>query len=129
MNGENIDAAAFNDNVGGFLTLTNAADAQVTVGSGAGFVHRDVEHEHRQRAPARASRSTSCSRAPSPVTVTVTRDDASIADKVQALVDAANVVQSTVDGLTKYDPTAEPGLAAHRRLDREPAHERARRTR
>ena len=35
-NGENIDASAFNDNVGGFLTLTAAADAQVTVGSGPG---------------------------------------------------------------------------------------------
>ena len=40
------------------------------------------------------------------VTVTVNRDDAGIADKVQAMVDAANQVQGTVDQLTKYDPSS-----------------------
>jgi flagellar hook-associated protein 2 len=105
MNGENIDAAAFNDNVGGFLTLTNAADAQVTVGSGPGS-YTVTSSTNTVSGLLPGVTVNLLQQSTSPVTVTVTRDDASIADKVQALVDAANVVQSTVDGLTKYDPTA-----------------------
>src|SRR6185503_16687897 len=35
-NGENIDGSVFNDAVGGFVTLTAAADASITVGAGDG---------------------------------------------------------------------------------------------
>jgi flagellar hook-associated protein 2 len=103
--GENVDASAFNDNVGGFLTLTAAADAQVTVGSGAGsYSVTSSTNTVSGLLPGVTVNLKQQSAAP--VTVTVTRDDAGIADKVQALIDAANLVQTTVDGLTKYDPSS-----------------------
>jgi flagellar hook-associated protein 2 len=120
LSGENIDAAAFNDNVGGFLTLTAAADAQVTVGTGAGsYAVTSSSNTVTGLLPGVTvnlkQQSTDL------ITVTVNRDDASIADRVQAMVDAANQVQSTVAQLTQYDPssnTASPltGDAAASRL-------------
>ncbi len=102
-NGENIDASAFNDNVGGFVTLTEAADAQVTVGEGAGaYTVSSATNTVSGLLPGVTVQLVS--KSADPVTVTVQRDDAGLADKVQALVDAANKVYDTVDGLTKYDP-------------------------
>ncbi len=107
-NGENVDASAFNDNVGGFLTLTAAADAQVTVGTGAGsYTVGSASNTVNGLLPGVTVNLKQQSS--DLVTVTVNRDDNGIADKVQALVDAANQVQSTVDGLTKYDPTSNSG--------------------
>ena len=106
--GENIDASAFNDNVGGFLTLTAASDAQVTVGSGAGsYTVTSATNTVSGLLPGVTVNLKQQSTIP--VTVTVTRDDAGIADKVQALIDAANTVQTTVSGLTKYDPSSNTG--------------------
>lgn len=106
--GENIDASAFNDNVGGFLTLTAASDAQVTVGSGPGsYTVTSATNTVSGLLPGVTVNLKQQSA--TPVTVTVTRDDAGIADKVQALVDAANAVQTTVSGLTKYDPSSNTG--------------------
>jgi flagellar hook-associated protein 2 len=104
-NGENIDSAAFNDKVGGFLTLTSAADAQVTVGNGPGS-YTVTSSTNTVSGLLPGVTVNLLQQSATPVIVTVTRDDASIADKVQALVDAANLVQTTVDGLTKYDPSA-----------------------
>ena len=107
-NGENIDASAFNDNVGGFLTLTAAADANVTVGNGAGsYVVTSSSNTLTGLLPGVTV--TLKQQSADPVTVTVTHDDQSLADKVQALIDAANAVQTTVAGLTKYDPTTNQG--------------------
>ena len=104
-NGENIDASAFNDAVGGFLTLTAAADAQVTVGTGPGsFSVTSSTNTVSGLLPGVTLNLKQQSAAL--VTVTVNRDDAGMADRVQAMVDAANTVQSTVDGLTKYDPSS-----------------------
>ncbi len=108
LNGENIDAAAFNDNVGGFLTLSSAADAQVTVGSGPGS-YTVTSSTNTVSGLMPGITVNLLQQSATPVTVTVSHDDASIADKVQALIDAANAVQSTVDGLTKYDPTSNSG--------------------
>ena len=104
-NGENVDASAFNDNVGGFLTLTAAADAQITVGTGPGsYTVGSTTNTINGLLPgvtvSLKQKSTD------PVTVTVNRDDAAIADKVQSLIDAANQVQDTVSQLMKYDPTS-----------------------
>ncbi len=104
-NGENIDAAAFNDSVGGFLTLTAASDAQVTVGSGPGS-YTVASSTNTVSGLLPGVTVNLLQQSTSPVTVTVAHDDAAIADKVQALIDAANQVQSTVDGLTKYDPSS-----------------------
>ena len=113
-NGENIDASAFNDNVGGFLTLTAAADAQVTVGSGAGFVHGHVEHATRVTGLLPGVTVNLKQQSTDPVTVTVNRDDAGIADKVQALIDAANAVQTHRRRADEVRPVVEHGVAAHR---------------
>jgi flagellar hook-associated protein 2 len=104
-NGENIDASAFNNNVGGFLTLTAAADAQVTVGSGAGsYTVNSSSNSLTGLLPGVTV--TLLQQSTDPVTVTVSHDDQTIADNVQALIDAANAVQTTIAGLTKYDPTS-----------------------
>ncbi len=104
-NGENIDASAFNSNVGGFLTLTAASDAKVTVGTGPGSY--DVTSSTNTVSGLLPGVTVNLKQQSTElVTVTVNRDDSGIADKVQALVDAANQVQSTVDGLTKYDPSS-----------------------
>ncbi len=108
LNGENIDSSAFNDNVGGFLELSTAKDAQVTVGSGPGS-YTVTSDTNSVSGLLPGITVNLLQESTSAVTVTVGRDDASIADKVQALVDAANGVQTTVDGLTKYDPTSNSG--------------------
>ena len=103
-NGENIDASAFNANVGGFLTLTAAADALVTVGSGPGsYTVTSTGNSLSGLLPGVTVNLKQQSAVP--VTVTVNRDDAAIADKVQAMIDAANTVQDVISQLTKYDPT------------------------
>lgn len=104
-NGENIDAAAFNDSVGGFLTLTAAADAQVTVGSGPGS-YTVASSTNTVSGLLPGVTVNLLQQGTGPVTVTVSRDDASLGDKVQALIDAANQVQDTVAQLTKYDPSS-----------------------
>jgi flagellar hook-associated protein 2 len=102
-NGENIDAGAFNAAVGGLTTLTAAADAQLTVGSGPGaFTITSSTNTVSGLLPGITVNLKS--KPTDPVTITVGRDSASIADKVQAMVDAANKVKTTIDDLTKYDP-------------------------
>ena len=106
--GENIDASAFNANVGGFLTLSAAADARVTVGSGTGsYTVTGSTNTITGLLPGVTVNLKQQSAVP--VTVTVSHDENAIADKVQALIDAANVVQTTIDGLTKYDPSTNQG--------------------
>jgi flagellar hook-associated protein 2 len=106
--GQNVDASAFNANVGGFLTLTDAADAKVTVGSGPGS-YSVTSSTNTVTGLLPGVTINLKQQSATAVTVTVTRDDAGIADKVQALVDAANQVQSTVSALTKYDPSSNSG--------------------
>ncbi len=103
-NGETLDPSAFNSNVGGFVTLTNASDAQITVGSGPG-AYTITSATNSVTGVLPGVTVNLVSKSSDPITVTVNRDDAGIADKVQALVDAANKVKTTVDGLTSYDPT------------------------
>jgi flagellar hook-associated protein 2 len=104
-NGENIDASAFNDSVGGFLTLTQAADAQVTVGSGPGS-YSVTSNTNTLSGLLPGVTVNLKQQSTEAVTITVDRDDAGIADKVQAAIDAANKVQDTVSQLTAYDPSS-----------------------
>ena len=103
-NGENLDAAAFNGNVGGFVTLTDASDAQITVGSGPG-AYTITSATNAVSGVLPGVTVNLIAKSTDPVTLTVSRDDAGMADKVQALVDAANKVKTTTDALTQYDPT------------------------
>lgn len=107
-NGENVDASAFNDNVGGFLTLSAAADAQVTVGTGPG-AYTVTSSTNTMSSLLPGVTLNLKQQSATVVTVSVSRDDAGMADKVQALVDAANTVATTVAGLTKYDPASNSG--------------------
>jgi flagellar hook-associated protein 2 len=107
-NGENIDASAFNASVGGFLTLTAAADANVTVGDGAGS-YTVTSSSNSVTGLLPGVTVTLKQQSTDPVTVTVNHDDSTIADNVQKLIDAANAVQTVVAGLTKYDPTSNQG--------------------
>jgi len=105
-NGENLDSSAFNGAVGGFVTLTDASDAQLTVGSGPGsYTITSATNAVTGVLPGVTVNLLATSS--SPITITVNRDDAGMADKVQALIDAANKVKTTIDGLTQYDPTTQ----------------------
>jgi flagellar hook-associated protein 2 len=119
-NGENIDAGAFNATVGGLTTLTTAADAQLTVGSGVG-AYTVASSTNTVGGILPGVTLSLKARSTDPVTITVARDEGAIADKVQAMVDAANKAKATIDQLTNYDPTtkqASPltGDSAARRL-------------
>jgi flagellar hook-associated protein 2 len=101
-NGQNIDGSVFDADVGGFVTLTEAADAQITVGEGPGaYTVSSSSNTISGLMPGVTV--TLVSESATPVTITVDRDEAGIADKVKALVDAANKLKETIDSLTKYD--------------------------
>jgi flagellar hook-associated protein 2 len=102
-NGENIDAGAFNATVGGLTTLTTAADAELTVGSGVG-AYTVTSSTNTVSGVLPGVTLNLKARSTDPVTITVARDEGAIADKVQAMIDAANKAKSTVDQLTNYDP-------------------------
>ncbi len=102
-NAENVDTSVFNAAVGGFLQLSSASDARITIGSGPGaYTVTSATNTITGLLPGVTVNLVSQSA--SPVTVTVTHDENAIADKVQALVDAANKAKTTIDGLTHYDP-------------------------
>jgi flagellar hook-associated protein 2 len=109
-NGQNIDASEFSAAVGPLVELTAATDAKITVGSGAGsYQITSQTNTVTGLLPGVTVQLKSASA--SPVTITVNRDVSGIADKVKALVDAANKVQAAVATATKYDPdtkTASP---------------------
>jgi flagellar hook-associated protein 2 len=104
-NDQNIAASAFNDAVGGLTTLTTAADSQITVGDGPGaYTVSSATNTVSGLLPGVTVNLVA--KSTDPITITVSRDDAGLADKVQKLVDALNQAQSTIDGLTLYDPQA-----------------------
>ncbi|HET9728041.1 MAG TPA: flagellar filament capping protein FliD [Acidimicrobiia bacterium] len=103
LNGENVDAGAFNANVGGLTTLTAAADASLTVGSGPG-AYSITSSTNTVSGLLPGVTVTLKAKSTDPVTITVARDENALADKVQAMVDAANNAKKDIDGLTSYDP-------------------------
>jgi flagellar hook-associated protein 2 len=101
--GANVAQSEFSSEVGGFVTLTAAADAQLTIGSGPGaYTVTSSTNTVKGVLPGvtLALKTTTSS----PVTVTVSRDGNAIADNVQALVDAANLAKKDIDKLTAFDP-------------------------
>ena len=103
LNGTNLSDTEFGASLGGFVTLTAAADAQLTVGEGAGAY--TITSETNTVTGLLPGVTVNLKKVTTgPVTVTASRDVGAIADKVQALVDAANALKQAVDTATAYDP-------------------------
>ncbi len=84
--------------------MTAAADADITVGSGPGAY--DVTSATNSVTGLLPGVTVNLiSQSDSPVTVTVNHDVEGLATKVQAMVDAANQLRTTVNGLMQYDPS------------------------
>jgi flagellar hook-associated protein 2 len=103
LNGATIAAAEFSAAVGGFVTLTEASDAVLTVGTGPG-AYQVVSETNTVAGLLPGITVTLKSTTASPVTVSASRDVNALAENVQALVDAANGLKAAIDTATKYDP-------------------------
>ncbi len=102
LNGHNVSASEFNAAVGGLTTLTAAADAQLTVGSGPGaYTVTSSTNSVANLLPGVTVNLKQASA--TAVTITASRDAAALADKVKAVVDAANKVRNAIEAATKYD--------------------------
>ncbi|GIU85788.1 MAG: hypothetical protein KatS3mg009_0303 [Acidimicrobiia bacterium] len=103
LNGVNLAEAELGAALGGLVTLTEAADAQLTVGEGDG-AYTIVSETNTVTGLLPGVTVNLKKTTGSPVTVTASRDVGAIADKVQALVDAANALAQAIDTATSYDP-------------------------
>lgn len=103
LNGTNLSDNEFDAALGGFVTLTDASDTQLTVGEGAGAY--TITSETNTVTGLLPGVTVDLKKVSTdPVTVTASRDVDAIANKVQALVDAANALKQAVDTATAYDP-------------------------
>lgn len=102
LNGANVAASEFDAAVGGFVTLTEASDARVTVGSGPG-AYQITSATNTVSGMLPGVTVTLKSVSATPVTITASRDVNAIADKVKAIVDEANKVKKAIDAATAYD--------------------------
>jgi flagellar hook-associated protein 2 len=99
----NLDSAAFAAS-GGLATVSAAADAQVTIGSGPGAV--SVTSTTNTFNGLLAGVNVTVSKvSSSPVSITVGRDSAGLADKLADLVTKYNDVVSFAKAQTKFDAT------------------------
>ncbi len=99
----NIGLAEFDSAVvGSMTTLTQGADAQITIGSGAG--QYSVSNSSNTIANILPGLTVSLKQVTaSEVTVTVDRDAEALADKVAKIVEAANAMRAEVDKVTAFD--------------------------
>jgi len=103
LNGSNIAQSEFGATTGGFVTLTAAADANITVGSGPGaYTITSASNTVSGMLPGVTVTLKAASA--TPVTITASRDVGAIVGKVQAVVDAINKVKNAIDLATHYDP-------------------------
>jgi flagellar hook-associated protein 2 len=106
----NIAASELGAGAGGLVTVNQAADAQLTIGSGPGAFTVTSGSNVVSGLMAGVTL-TLVGKTTDQVTVSTAHDSAGLADKIQALVDAANDLHSTIGQLTAYDPatkTAQP---------------------
>ena len=128
----NVASSEFGAGAGGLVSVNAAADAQLTVGTGPG-AFTVTSGSNVVSGLLAGVTLTLLGTTTGPVTVSTARDAAGLADKVQALVDAANKLHQTIASVTAYDPdtkTAQPltGDLA-RPATRQQPRERARRRR
>jgi flagellar hook-associated protein 2 len=101
----NISSSELGAGAGGLLTVNAAADAQLTVGTGPG-AFTVTSGSNIVSGLLSGVTLTLLGTTAGQVTVSTARDAAGLADKVQALVDAANKVHQTLQSVTAYDPDA-----------------------
>ena len=102
----NIAGSNFNASTGGLVSVTTAADAKLTIGSGAGaFTVTSASNVVTGLLPGATLTLVGLTGNSGPVTVSTAHDAQGLATKVQALVDAANAVHQTIAAVTAYDPT------------------------
>jgi flagellar hook-associated protein 2 len=107
----NIGLAEFDSSVVGSLTtLTQGADAEITVGSGAGqYTVTNTSNSISNLLPGLSI--TLKKITDSDVTVTVDRNAEGLAEKVQKIVDAANTLRAEVDKATAFDAATKKASA------------------
>jgi flagellar hook-associated protein 2 len=107
----NIGLAEFDSAVvGSMTTLAQGADAQITVGSGAGqYTVTNSSNTISNLLPGLSL--TLKQVTTSDVTVTLDRNADGLADKVQKIVDAANALRTEIDKATAYDASTKKASA------------------
>ena len=99
----NVAASEFGAGAGGLVSVNAAADAQLTVGTGPG-AFTVTSGSNIVSGLLAGVTLTLLGTTTDPVTVSTARDADGLADKVQALVDAANQLHQTIGSTTSYDP-------------------------
>ena len=106
LNDLNVASSEFNASAGGLVSVNQAADAQLTIGSGTGaFTVTSGTNTLTGLMPGVTLNLVGTTALNSPVTVSSAHDVQGLATKVQALVDAANKVHQTIGEMTAFDPT------------------------
>jgi flagellar hook-associated protein 2 len=106
LNDLNVDGSDFNASSGGLVTVNAAADAQLTIGSGTGaFTVNSASNVVTGLLAGATLTLVGVTGNAGPVTVSTANDAQGLATKVQALVDAANALHTTIASVTAYDPT------------------------
>ena len=102
----NVAGSDFNAASGGLVSVTAAADAQLTIGTGSGaFTVTSASNVVSGLLPGATLTLVGLTGSSGAVTVSTARDAQGLADKVQAMVDAANALHQTIASVTAYDPT------------------------
>ncbi len=100
--GPNIAASEFGAGLGGFVDLSTATDAMITVGSGPGsYQVTSATNTVANLLPGITA--TLKTTTASAVTITASRDSGALADRVQKVVDAYNATKQAIDAATKYN--------------------------
>lgn len=102
LNDLNVASSEFGAGAGGLVTVNAAADAQLTVGTGPG-AFTVTSGSNVVSGLLSGVTLTLQGTTTGPVTVSTSRDASGLADKVQALVDAANKLHQTIASATAYD--------------------------
>jgi flagellar hook-associated protein 2 len=100
----NISASEFNASAGGLVSVNAAADATLTIGSGAG-AFTVTSGSNVVSGLLAGVTLTLVGKTTDPVTISTAHDSAGLAANIQKLVDAANQLHQTLGQVTAYDPT------------------------
>ena len=104
LNDLNVAASEFGAGTGGLVSVNAAADAQLTVGTGPGaFTVTSGSNVVSGLLAGVTLTLQGTTTSSGPVTVSTARDAAGLATKVQAMVDAANKLHTTIAAATAYD--------------------------
>ncbi len=106
----NVAGSEFGAAAGGLVSVNAAADAQLTVGTGPG-AFTVTSGSNVVSGLMSGVTLTLLGTTTGPVTVSTSRDASGLADKVQALVDAANKLHQTIGSMTSYDPDTQTAHA------------------